>query len=146
MVTRASAWTADKSGTLSVRDRSTGALSSRSYLDMRIKGAIAAVVHVDGTARVQTVHQTASPRLAAFLGEFERITSVPAVLNTSFPLVFSALLGYASDEKHATVRLLGRRPRPHPGGRPAAVRSPLRALPRRRPGRPAQPRSWRVTW
>jgi predicted NodU family carbamoyl transferase len=56
MVTRASAWTADKSGTLSVRDRSTGALSSRSYLDMRIKGAIAAVVHVDGTARVQTVH------------------------------------------------------------------------------------------
>jgi hypothetical protein len=24
--------------------------------------------------------------------------------------------------------------------------SPLRALPCRRPGRPAQPRSWRVTW
>jgi hypothetical protein len=40
----------------------------------------------------------------------------------------------------------GRRPRPHPGGWPAAVRSPLRAPPRRRPGRPAQPRSWRVTW
>src|SRR5271169_558252 len=45
----------------------------------------------------------------------------------ALPLVFSALLGCASDEKHATVRLLGRRPRPHPGGRPAAVRSPLRA-------------------
>jgi hypothetical protein len=29
---------------------------------------------------------------------------------------------------------------------PAAVRGPLRVLPRRRPGRPAQPRSWRVTW
>ena len=56
------------------------------------------------------------------------------------------LPGCASDEKHATVRLLGRRPGPHPGGRPAAGRSPLRALPRRRPGRPAQPRSWRVTW
>jgi hypothetical protein len=33
-----------------------------------------------------------------------------------------------------------------PGGWPAAVRSPLRALLCRRPGRPAQPRSWRVTW
>jgi hypothetical protein len=56
---------------------------------------------------------------------------------TGPPARFSALLGYASDEKHATVRLLGRRPRPHPGGRPAAARSPLRALPRRRPGRSA---------
>ena len=28
----------------------------------------------------------------------------------------------------------------------AAVTSPLRGLPRRRAGRPAQPRSWRVTW
>ena len=47
--------------------------------------SIAAVVHVDGTARVQTVHQTASPRLAAFLGEFERITSVPAVSAIALP-------------------------------------------------------------
>ena len=31
-------------------------------------------------------------------------------------------------------------------GGPPVVRSPLRALPRRRPGRPVQPRSWRVTW
>ncbi|MGH3252859.1 MAG: carbamoyltransferase C-terminal domain-containing protein, partial [Trebonia sp.] len=47
-------------------------------------GQLAAVVHVDGTARVQTVHEAASPRLAALLSEFLRITGVPAVLNTSF--------------------------------------------------------------
>ena len=46
--------------------------------------SIAAVVHVDGTARVQTVHEDANPRLAALLREFEKITEVPAVLNTSF--------------------------------------------------------------
>jgi carbamoyltransferase len=45
---------------------------------------IAAVVHVDGTARVQTVRSSATPRLAALLEEFLRITGVPAVLNTSF--------------------------------------------------------------
>jgi carbamoyltransferase len=45
---------------------------------------IAAVVHVDGTARVQTVGSSATPRLAALLEEFLRITGVPAVLNTSF--------------------------------------------------------------
>jgi predicted NodU family carbamoyl transferase len=45
---------------------------------------IAAVVHIDGTARVQTVHEPDSPRLAALLNEFLKITGVPAVLNTSF--------------------------------------------------------------
>jgi carbamoyltransferase len=45
---------------------------------------IAAVVHVDGTARVQTVGSSAAPRLAALLEGFLQITGVPAVLNTSF--------------------------------------------------------------
>jgi carbamoyltransferase len=47
-------------------------------------GRIAAVIHVDGTARVQTVDPAASPRLAAVLEEFLALTGVPAVLNTSF--------------------------------------------------------------
>lgn len=45
---------------------------------------IAAVVHVDGTARVQTVDATESPRLHALLGHFEARTGVPVLLNTSF--------------------------------------------------------------
>src|SRR5206468_6581261 len=45
---------------------------------------IPAVVHVDGTARIQTVDRRAEPRMAAVLDEFERRTGVPVVVNTSF--------------------------------------------------------------
>ena len=44
---------------------------------------IPAVVHVDGTARVQTVHAETEPLLAAMLAEFERLTGLPVVVNTS---------------------------------------------------------------
>jgi carbamoyltransferase len=44
---------------------------------------IPAVVHVDGTARVQTVHAETEPQVAAMLAEFERLTGLPVVVNTS---------------------------------------------------------------
>ncbi|MGV9245745.1 carbamoyltransferase family protein [Streptomyces sp. NPDC003710] len=44
---------------------------------------IPAVVHVDGTARIQTVDPAAEPLLARMLGEFERLTGLPVVVNTS---------------------------------------------------------------
>jgi carbamoyltransferase len=44
---------------------------------------IPAVVHVDGTARVQTVDQD-EPLMAATLRAFERRTGVPVLVNTSF--------------------------------------------------------------
>jgi carbamoyltransferase len=42
-----------------------------------------AVTHVDGTARVQTVSAEDEPLVAEMLTEFERITGVPVVVNTS---------------------------------------------------------------
>jgi carbamoyltransferase len=45
---------------------------------------IPAIVHVDGTARLQTVRQEDNPILYALLKEFEAITGVPVLLNTSF--------------------------------------------------------------
>jgi carbamoyltransferase len=45
---------------------------------------IPAVVHVDGTARIQTVSLEREPLLARMLLAFERRTGVPAVVNTSF--------------------------------------------------------------
>ena len=45
---------------------------------------IPAIVHVDGTARVQTVRREHNERLHALLKEFEAITGVPVLLNTSF--------------------------------------------------------------
>ncbi len=44
---------------------------------------LGAVRHVDGTARLQTVTEASSPTLAAILGEMERRTGVPILLNTS---------------------------------------------------------------
>jgi carbamoyltransferase len=44
---------------------------------------IPAVVHVDGTARIQTVSATRDPLVAAMLEAFERRTGVPVVVNTS---------------------------------------------------------------
>jgi carbamoyltransferase len=44
---------------------------------------IAAVVHVDGTARVQTVDAGTEPLVARMLERFERRTGLPVVINTS---------------------------------------------------------------
>jgi carbamoyltransferase len=45
---------------------------------------IPAIVHVDGTARVQTVCEETNPRLYRLLKEFEKLTGVPVLLNTSY--------------------------------------------------------------
>ena len=45
---------------------------------------IPAIVHVDGTARVQTITQEQNPKMYRLLKEFEALTGVPVLLNTSF--------------------------------------------------------------
>jgi carbamoyltransferase len=47
------------------------------------KDRVPAVTHVDGTARVQTVHTDTEPLVAEMLAEFERLTGLPVVVNTS---------------------------------------------------------------
>ena len=41
-------------------------------------------MHVDGTARVQTVREQNNPLLHRLLKEFEALTGVPVLINTSF--------------------------------------------------------------
>ncbi len=48
------------------------------------RGEVPAVVHIDGTARVQTVTQESHPRYWRLLTLFEEKTGVPILLNTSF--------------------------------------------------------------
>ncbi len=45
---------------------------------------IPAVRHVDGTARVQTVSKADNPLVHSLLTEFEALTGVPVLVNTSF--------------------------------------------------------------
>lgn len=52
--------------------------------EMRDK--IPAAVHIDGTSRAQTVTQEANPLYYKMIQEFEKLTGIPAVMNTSFNL------------------------------------------------------------
>src|SRR5438105_5713009 len=49
------------------------------YRDM-----IPAVIHVDGTGRLQTVHKETNPRFYRLIEHFRDLTGIPLVLNTSF--------------------------------------------------------------
>jgi len=57
-------------------------------LAMRVRpewqSRVPAIVHVDGTARVQTVRRETNERLYTLLKEFEALTGVPVLVNTSF--------------------------------------------------------------
>jgi carbamoyltransferase len=62
---------------------------------------LAAVTHVDGSARVQAVDPEISPRFHALLLAFGRRTGVPVLLNTSFnlsgePIVARGVEGYST--------------------------------------------------
>ncbi|MDO8592035.1 MAG: carbamoyltransferase C-terminal domain-containing protein [bacterium] len=48
------------------------------------RNKIPAVVHVDGSARPQTVSRLTNPRYHKLISEFEKLTAIPLVLNTSF--------------------------------------------------------------
>jgi carbamoyltransferase len=45
---------------------------------------IPAVTHVDGSGRLQTVHQHTNPRYYRLIEAFRKLTGVPMLLNTSF--------------------------------------------------------------
>ena len=48
------------------------------------KEVIPAVTHVDGTGRLQSVQKDVNPKYWTLIKEFENLTGVPVVLNTSF--------------------------------------------------------------
>ena len=48
------------------------------------RGEIPAVTHVDGSGRLQTVSREVNSRYYDLISEFEKLTGVPVVLNTSF--------------------------------------------------------------
>ncbi len=62
---------------------------------------LAAVTHVDGTARLQTLERDMAPRLYALLEAYGQRSGIPVLLNTSFnvagePIVNRAVEGYST--------------------------------------------------
>ena len=45
---------------------------------------LGAITHVDGTARIQTVSRQTNPKYWTLINEFQKLTGVPILLNTSF--------------------------------------------------------------
>ena len=65
------------------------------------RARLAAITHVDGTARVQTVERSMAPRLHALLEAYGRRSGMPVLLNTSFnlagePIVNRVVEGYST--------------------------------------------------
>jgi carbamoyltransferase len=65
------------------------------------RSKLAAVTHVDGSARVQVLERSMAPRLHALLEAYGRRSGIPVLLNTSFnvagePIVNAALEGYST--------------------------------------------------
>jgi carbamoyltransferase len=71
-----------------------------------VRDRLAAVTHVDGTARVQAVERGMAPRFHALLEEVGARTGVPVLLNTSFNLAGEPIVTTAT-EAYSTFRRSG---------------------------------------
>ena len=75
------------------------------------RSRLAAVTHVDGTARVQTVEAQMAPRFHALLHAYGNRSGIPVLLNTSFnlagePIVNRAVEGYSTFRRSDMDRLI----------------------------------------
>ena len=61
------------------------------------QSTLPAITHVDGTARVQTVHADASPLYHKLISAFDDLTGVPVVLNTSFNIRGEPIVNTVAD-------------------------------------------------
>jgi carbamoyltransferase len=75
-------------------------------VDPAWRDRIPAVVHVDGTARIQTVDDSTNPGIAALLRAFEARTGVPVVVNTSLNIAGRPMV----DDPRDALELFGSAP------------------------------------
>jgi carbamoyltransferase len=71
---------------------------------VRDGAALAAITHVDGSARLQTVDAAVDPRFHGLLTAFGDLTGYPVLLNTSFNMRGEPIVADAADALAAFVR------------------------------------------
>ena len=64
------------------------------------ESVVPAITHVDGTARLQTVHPETNPRYHRLINEFAKLSGVPVVLNTSFNVMGEPIV----ESPHRAIR------------------------------------------
>jgi len=62
-----------------------------------VRSRVPAVVHVDGTGRLQTVKREHNPRFHALICAFHELTGVPILLNTSFNVMGKPIIHSVED-------------------------------------------------
>lgn len=72
-------------------------MTSVSDVRPAFREALAAVTHVDGSARVQTVTAETTPMLAEIVRQMQAATGIPAVLNTSLNSAGEPIVARAAD-------------------------------------------------
>jgi carbamoyltransferase len=70
------------------------------------RARLAAVTHVDGTARVQALERSMAPRLHELITAYGKLTGVPVLLNTSFNLAGEPIVNRVA-EGYSTFRRSG---------------------------------------
>jgi carbamoyltransferase len=101
------------------------------------RAELAAVTHVDGTARIQSVSRLSEPQYWELIREFESLTGIPAILNTSFnnnaePIVDSvedAIVCFLTTDIDVLVMsdyIIRKRKRKRPGSSYTSLRPSLR--------------------
>jgi carbamoyltransferase len=67
------------------------------HIRKTMRSKIAAVCHVDGTGRLQTVKKEWNPCFYGLIGYFYQLTQVPVLLNTSFNIMGKPLVHSLED-------------------------------------------------
>ena len=62
-----------------------------------MRDSLPAITHVDGTARLQTVHAETNPLYYQLLKEFEKLSGFPVLLNTSFNVMGEPIVESPAD-------------------------------------------------
>lgn len=67
-------------------------------------GSLPAITHVDGTCRIQTVTPSENPDYYELILEFNKLTGVPVLFNTSFNLAGEPLVDSIDDALHTILK------------------------------------------
>ncbi len=67
----------------------------------KMKDLCPGVVHTDGTARPQIIHESENPRIHKIISEFKALTGLPAIVNTSFNIHEEPIVCSPSDATRA---------------------------------------------
>ena len=75
----------------------------KSYYKSKNANKIKGVVHVDNTSRIQIVDKKTNEKYYKLIAEFNKITGIPMIINTSFNAAGDPIVENATDAINAMI-------------------------------------------